>query len=95
MKLIRIYTLTATAGQDAVLEAALVALKAIVTAMDGCEQFIVGREQKPAGLYTVLELWTTVEAHRASGSAIPKSAFGPVMGALSGPPTITDFLQMV
>jgi quinol monooxygenase YgiN len=93
MKLIRIYSLTAAAGQEASLEAALDALGKMVRAVEGCDDFLVGRDQGAASAYTVLEFWRSTEHHQASASVVPKDSFRAIMSTLSESPKMKDVLQ--
>jgi quinol monooxygenase YgiN len=93
MNFIRIYSLSASSGQEAALEAALDVLRQIVVSLEGCEDFVICRDQGAAPDYTVLEFWRSGEDHQASASAIPKSTFRAITDTLSEPPKMKDVLR--
>ena len=55
-----------------------------MVAAEGREQAL--RDARKPGSFVFIEKWTSIEAHKAAGSALPKDTLGPVMAALANPP---------
>lgn len=86
MTIARHYVMHAADGKDAVLEAALGSLAAVVRAIAGCEGVELLRDLSNERRFIFIEKWESIEAHKAGGKQIPKEEFGPMMAALDGPP---------
>ena len=86
MTIARHYVMTATAGQEAALERALIEAADLIRAAPGSEGVEVQRDQENAGRFFFIEKWTSVEAHKAAPGHLPKDGLAAVSAALAGPP---------
>jgi quinol monooxygenase YgiN len=97
MTVSRFYEMNAKVGMAAELEAALFALADGVRAIDGCEGVEMLRDTGNEGRFLFNEKWESIAHHKEAGAKLPKDLFGPVMGALDGPPVgaYFDYLKVV
>ncbi len=58
-----------------------------VQASQGCESCQVFQSQEEPTKFVVVEVWTSVEAHRASVKTIPASSIEAFMKLVAGPPS--------
>ncbi|KRB85297.1 hypothetical protein ASE00_00350 [Sphingomonas sp. Root710] len=91
MTLVRHYLMTAKPGGAEMLEAALVALAAVIRPVEGCRGIELLREDGRPGSFVFIERWASRQAHEASGRELPKQSFAPVMAALAHPPEVRCF----
>ncbi len=86
MAVVRHYLMQAAEGQGAGLSAALLALAQEVRALPGCSGVECLIDVADADRFVFIERWDSVEAHKAAGAHLPKSAMAPVMAALADRP---------
>lgn len=86
----RRYTLRAATGQEAALEAALIALSTSVRALPGSLGVELLEHVTAPGTFVFEERWTSGEAHVEGGALLPRDAMAPVMAALGEKPGIAD-----
>lgn len=86
MTIARVYRMTAAAGKEQALADALVAFIPVVSAVPGCSGAEALRDCDAASRFLFIEKWTSIDAHKAAGSHLPKDALAGVMGALGAPP---------
>jgi len=84
MTVARLYRMVAAEGREQALLDALTDLERLVRPLDGCTGVL--RDARKPGSFVFIEKWTSIEAHKAAGSALPKDTLGPVMAALANPP---------
>lgn len=87
MAYVRIYEITASASKEQVMLEALATLSDAVLALEGCSGVEIVVDEMAGSRLRFVERWTSRSAWEQSEAALPKSAFGPVMGAASQPPT--------
>lgn len=86
MAIARHYMMEAQEGKADALLAALTALAEVVGAIPGCEGVTFLQDVDAPHRVVFIEQWTSVEAHKQGGSAIPKDIMSAVMNALAGRP---------
>lgn len=94
MTLARHYLMTAKPGGAETLEAALLALAAVIRPIEGCRGIELLRENGQPGNFVFIERWASREAHEAGGRHLPRQSFAPVMAALAHPPEARCFDQL-
>ncbi|QUT07830.1 antibiotic biosynthesis monooxygenase [Sphingobium phenoxybenzoativorans] len=95
MAIKRYYILTASEGNEAALQTALVSLSEIVRPLNGCEGIELLSDLGNSKRFIFIETWSSADAQKESGASIPKSAFGPIMAALDGPPDASFFETLI
>jgi heme oxygenase (mycobilin-producing) len=95
MTVARCYILIAADGNEEALLGGLYALSNIVRPLDGCEGIELLRDAGNPKRFIFIEKWISADAQKASGAAIPKEAFGPIMGALDGKPDASFFDYLI
>jgi quinol monooxygenase YgiN len=65
-----------------------------IVASPGCQSCQVLRNPDRPERFVVVEVWTDVDAHKASVKQIPPASIAAVMPLLAGPPT-GEYLQPV
>ena len=75
MTITRINTFEAKSGQGADLREFLSSIIALIIEAPGCRsvELLVGHDD--SGRFAILEIWETIEAHKASASRIPPKLF--------------------
>ena len=86
MAIARHYMMESAEGEGDALLSALTALANVVEAIPGCEGVTFLQDIDAPHRFVFIEQWTSIEAHKQGGSAIPKDIMGAVMGALAGRP---------
>lgn len=85
MGLVHSYQMTARAGSEAALAAALEALAEAVKGIAGSQGAMVLQDRKEAQKFLLLEFWDGAESRQAAGSQLPKEVMGQIMAAVGGP----------
>jgi quinol monooxygenase YgiN len=91
MSLVRIYQLTAAAGQRDALFSALADLAAAVAEVPGSNGSETLEANDSPGTFAFIERWASDEDHANSGAILPKSLFGAIMQSIEGKPTLTAY----
>ena len=86
MTVARHYKMTAAEGKGEALVDALRALSAALKSIPGYEGSDLIRGLDDGNHFVFIEKWTSVEAHKAGGSLLPKDILGGLMGNLAAPP---------
>jgi quinol monooxygenase YgiN len=91
MGLAHSYVMTARAGSEDALGAALEALGEAVKHIAGSQGAMVLRDRKEPGKFLFLEFWDDAASRAAAGSQLPKDVMGRIMGAVGGPLQMADY----
>lgn len=91
MALVHSYQMTAKAGSEGALSAALEALAAAVKGIAGSQGAMVLQDRKDAQKFLFLEFWDNEGSRKAAGSQLPKDVMGQIMAALGGPLQMADY----
>lgn len=86
MSIVRLYTMTASTGEQDALFRALLTLADNVRALPDCTGVELYQDQKRPERFTFLEHWNSVEAHKMSGELMDKEVLAAVMALLGLPP---------
>jgi len=86
MSVIRHYAMTVKADAADAFLGAIHALTAALADVDGFEGASLARDIEQPLRFVFQEHWTSVDAHKAGGAALPRALFAPLMDALSEPP---------
>ena len=86
MTIARLYRLEAAEGKAAELEAALTVLAGRVRQLSGCRGVEVLRVSDNSSLFTLIEKWDSIEAHKSGAKALGKEAAAAMVAALAGAP---------
>jgi len=97
MTVARLYRMTAAAGKEDALAAALKDAALLVAKVPGSEGVEVLQDVDAPGQFVFIEKWTTVEHHKAAPEHLPKGGLDAVMAAMAGPPegAYLDYLQTI
>lgn len=97
MTVARHYVMTAAKGQETALAAGLKKLADVVRGLPGSEGVDLLADCGDNRRFLFIEKWTSIEAHKASGSLLPKSTLSPVTACLAAPPesAYLDYLTAV
>ena len=87
MPITRINTFRAHAGQEAALRDALLSLLPGIGAAAGCVSVRLLHDAQDATRFVVLEVWESVDAHRASLQGFDPDEFAHVMKLFAEPPS--------
>ncbi len=91
MSLVRIYQLTAAAGQRETLQAALADLGAALATVPGSSGSETLEATDSPGTFAFIERWASDEDHANSGAALPKALFGAIMQSIEGKPGLVAY----
>lgn len=86
MAVARHYVMIAKEGEDSSLKAALTALAAKVSPIEGCEGVEMMQDTRTPTYFVFIERWISTEAHKAGSKALGREALDDVMAALAEPP---------
>lgn len=86
MTVVRYYQMEANNGQAERLSSALTALGGMLKPIPGFLGFELLRDRDQPNRYLFMEKWASVDMHKAGAALLPKDAFAPVMGMLTGKP---------
>lgn len=91
MALVHSYQMTAKAGSEGALAAALKTLESAVPGIAGSQGAMVLQDRKEPQKFLFLEFWDSEESRKAAGSQLPKEVMGQIMAALGGPLQMADY----
>ena len=86
MTIARMYRMTAAAGREEALGAAIVGLADLVRPQPGCEGIELLRDSDAPGSFVFIEKWQSIETHKACLGNLPRDVLAPVMAELAGSP---------
>jgi quinol monooxygenase YgiN len=86
MTVARLYRMTAAAGKEDALAAALAGAALLVAKVPGSEGVEILRDVEATGSFVFIEKWTSIEHHKGARDHLPKGGLDAVMAALAGPP---------
>ena len=87
MTITRINNFQAKVGNGDELFESLKALQPMIAAFEGCLACSAVREEGDENHIVIIEMWETVEAHKAALSTVPLETFAPVMALVAEPPS--------
>lgn len=87
MTVARHYIMQAKVGQADALAAVLSALADTIRPMSGCRSVTLFRDDADHARFVFIELWDSMDAHRAAAPSVPKPVIAPVMALLDTPPS--------
>lgn len=91
MALVHTYQMTARAGSEDALAAALEALGEAVKDIAGSQGAMVLQDRKEPQKFLFLEFWDGEDSRKAAGSQLPKDVMGRIMAAQGGPLQMADW----
>ncbi|MCB2060323.1 MAG: antibiotic biosynthesis monooxygenase [Novosphingobium sp.] len=91
MALVHSYDMTAKAGSEDALGAALQALADAVKDIAGSQGAMVMQDRKESQRFLFLEFWQDEESRKAAGSQLPKEVMAQIMGAVAGQLKMADY----
>jgi hypothetical protein len=91
MALVHSYQMSARAGSEVALAAALEALGDAVKGIAGSQGAMVLRDRKEPQKFLFLEFWDGEDSRKAAGSQLPKDIMGQIMAAQGGPLQMADW----
>ena len=91
MALVHSYDMTARAGSEGALGAALQALAEAVKGIAGSQGAMVLQDRKEAQRFLFLEFWQDEESRKAAGPQLPKEVMAQIMGAVAGQLKMADY----
>lgn len=95
MPYMRIYEITAKAGQEQAMRQALAGLSRTVAALEGCRDVEIAIDEKAGSRFRFVERWADRSAWEQSAASLPKGAFAPIMAAASEPPATFAGLDLL
>ena len=66
-----------------------------ITSSEGCESYHLFQSQENPSQFIGIEVWASIEAHRASIKAIPSESIGEFMKLVAVPPSGKYYDQVV
>jgi quinol monooxygenase YgiN len=86
MSITRINEFQAKDGQSDSLRDFLTSIMPLIQSSDGCQSCRLLQSHDDPTRIIMIEIWDSVEAHKASLSNIPQGTFKKAMNILAGPP---------